>query len=116
VLGRLHLLGVVAAALFLLASIVMVLLGLDAGGFLPSIGVLVMLALTLVSQDMVIRRMIHLRREMVSVVATPLDNPLRAEFERLHGVSVDLEGAVLLIGFASLFLTLREPKMKLPSQ
>jgi hypothetical protein len=107
-LGRLHVLGIVAAALFLLASIAMMLMGLDAGGFLPSIGVLLMLALTLVSQDVVIRRMIHLRREMVSVLATPLDNPLRAEFERLHGVSVDLEGAVLLIGFASLFLTLRD--------
>src|ERR1700683_675238 len=60
-LGRLHLLGIVAAALFLLASMVMILMGADAGGFLPSIGVLLMLALTLVSQDLVIRRMIHLR-------------------------------------------------------
>jgi hypothetical protein len=45
---------------------------------------------------------------MGSVVATPASNPLRAEFDRLHGISVKLEGAVLLIGFAALFLTVRE--------
>jgi hypothetical protein len=55
----------------------------------------------------VIRRMRELRREMVSVAATPANDPRRAEFDRLHGVSVDLEGAVLLIGFVALFLTVR---------
>ena len=50
-----------------------------------------------------------LRRQMVSVVATPPDNPSHIEFDRLHGVSVDLEGAILLIGFAALFLTVRDP-------
>ena len=35
------------------------------------------------------------------------DVALRVEFDRLHGVSVKLEGATLLIGFASLFLTVR---------
>jgi hypothetical protein len=44
---------------------------------------------------------------MGSVAATPKDSPLRVEFDRLHGVSVKLEGATLLIGFASLFLTVR---------
>ena len=33
---------------------------------------------------------------------------LREEFDRLHGISVKLEGTVLLIGFAALFLTVRE--------
>jgi uncharacterized membrane protein len=111
-LGRLHLLGVVAAVLFLLASLI---LGMSSEGtaknlIVPSIGVVVMLVLTLISQDVVIRRMMDLRREMVSVVATPPDNPARVEFDRLHGVSVDFEGAVLLIGFASLFLTVRDPQ------
>jgi hypothetical protein len=52
--------------------------------------------------------MLALRTEMGSVVATPASNPLRAEFDRLHGISVKLEGSVLLIGFAALFLTVRE--------
>jgi len=113
-LGRLHLLGVVAGALFLLASLILAMSSNAAGNqssrslILPTLGVVVMLALTLISQDVVIRRMMDLQREMVSVVATPVDNPSRVEFDRLHGVSVDLEGAVLLIGFASLFLTVRK--------
>jgi hypothetical protein len=44
---------------------------------------------------------------MVSVAATPASDPRHAEFDRLHGISVDLEGAVLLIGFVALFLTVR---------
>ena len=44
---------------------------------------------------------------MVSVDATPKDNPLRVEFDRLHDWSVRLEVAVLLIGIASLFFTVR---------
>jgi hypothetical protein len=42
------------------------------------------------------------------VEATAASNPLRAEFDRLHGVSVDLEGAMLAIGLAAMWLTMRE--------
>ena len=44
---------------------------------------------------------------MVSVDATPRDNPLRVEFDSLHQWSVRIEGAVLLLGLAGLFLTVR---------
>ncbi|HXP67762.1 MAG TPA: DUF4149 domain-containing protein [Candidatus Dormibacteraeota bacterium] len=108
-LRRLHTLGVAAGIVFLLASAA---LAVSASGsrrsvLLPTIGVAIMVVLTVISQHVVIRRMMELRREMGSVVATPVDSPLRAEFDRLHGVSVKLEGATLLIGFASLFLTVR---------
>jgi uncharacterized membrane protein len=108
-LRRLHTLGVVAALVFLFVS---ALLAVSASisrkaMLLPAVGVAIMLVLTLISQHVVIRRMNVLRREMGSVVATPKDSPLRVEFDRLHGVSVKLEGATLLIGFASLFLTVR---------
>jgi hypothetical protein len=73
-----------------------------------AIGVVLMIVLTVTSQNFVMRRMLALRTEMGSVAATPASNPLRAEFDRLHGISVKLEGAVLLIGFAALFLTVRE--------
>jgi uncharacterized membrane protein len=106
-LGRLHTLGVIATVLYLLASV-----GLAEsfkGLIRPAaIGVVLMLLLTVTSQNFVMRRMIELRTEMGSVVATPASDPLRAEFDRLHGISVKLEGAVLLIGFAALFLTVRE--------
>jgi hypothetical protein len=109
-LWRLHVMGEIAAVIFLLATAG---LALSSGvaakkSLLPAAGVSLMLVLTLISQHVVIRRMIFLRREMVSVASTSGSNPLRAEFDRLHGVSVDLEGAVLLIGFASLFLTVRD--------
>ena|SRR6266849_1140993 len=108
-LRRLHTLGLVAGVAFLFAS---ALLAMSAGGsgkslLLPAIGVAIMLILTVISQHVVIRRMMNLRRQMVSVAATPSDNPLRVEFDRLHQWSVRLEGSVLLIGFASLYLTVR---------
>lgn len=108
-LRRLHTLGVVAALAFLFAS---ALLAVSASIprktlLLPAVGVAIMLVSTVISQHVVIRRMNDLRREMGSVAATPKDSPLRVEFDRLHGVSVGLEGATLLIGFASLFLTVR---------
>jgi Domain of unknown function (DUF4149) len=106
-LGRLHTLGVVAGLLYLFASIG---LAQSFKGLVrpAALGVVLMILLTVTSQNFVMRRMLSLRTEMGSVVATPSSNPLRAEFDRLHGISVKLEGAVLLIGFAALFLTVRE--------
>lgn len=108
-LRRLHTLGVIAGLLFLIASAAMALSSMGAGKrlILPVTGVVIMVILTIVSQHVVIRRMNVLRREMGSVMETPKNSPLRVEFDRLHGVSVQLEGATLLIGVASLFLTVR---------
>jgi len=108
-LRRLHTLGVVAGVTFLFASAILAMSASGAGKslLLPAVGVAVILIVTVISQHVVIRRMTNLRRQMVSVAATPPDNPLRVEFDRLHRVSVQLEGATLLIGFASLFLTVR---------
>jgi len=106
-LGRLHTLGVVAAVLYLFASVG---LAQSFRGLVrpAAIGVVLMLLLTVASQNFVTPRMRALRTEMGSVAATPSSDPLRQEFDRLHGISVKLEGAVLLIGFAALFLTVRE--------
>ena len=49
------------------------------------------------------RALAELRTEMVSVDATPKDNPLRVEFDRLHQTSVRIEVAVLVMGIAALF-------------
>jgi hypothetical protein len=105
-LGGLHYMGVIAALIYLLAS-----LALERSFKVliqpATIGVILMLGMTLISQRIVIPRMDVLRAQMGSVGATAVTNPLRAEFDRLHGVSVNLEGAVLLVGIASLFLTVR---------
>jgi uncharacterized membrane protein len=107
-LGRLHMLGVVAAVLYLFASVA---LAQSFKGFVRpgAIGVLLMLLLTITSQRFVTPKLAALRTQMGSVAATPPSDPLRVEFDRLHGISVKIEGAVLLIGFAALFLTVREP-------
>ena len=106
-LGRLHMLGVVAALLYLFASIA---LAQSFKGLVrpAAIGVMLMLVLTLTSQRLVTPKLVALRAQMGSVAATPKTDPLRVEFDRLHAISVNIEGSVLLIGFAALFLTVRE--------
>jgi hypothetical protein len=108
-LRRLHTLGVIAGLLFLLASAAIAVSSSGAGKrlVLPVAGVVIMVVLTIISQHVVIRRMNVLRAEMGSVAATSKDSPSRVEFDRLHGVSVQLEGATLLIGLVSFFLTVR---------
>ena len=102
-LGGLHLMGLIAAAIFVVASIA---LHKSLRAFIePAVlGVILMAALTIGSQSYVLPKMDVLRRQMGSVEATPASDPRRAEFDRFHSVSVDLEGAVLLIGLASLYL------------
>jgi hypothetical protein len=100
-------LGMVAAVLYVFASVA---LAQSLKGLVrpAAIGVVLMLSLTLASQRLVTPKLAALRTQMGSVAATPVDAPLRVEFNRLHKISVNLEGSVLLIGFAALFLTVRE--------
>jgi uncharacterized membrane protein len=107
-LARLHYLGMVAAVLYLVAGLA---LAQSVKAFLQPamIGVVLMLALTLVTQLRVLPRLAELRTEMVSVDSTPKDNLLRVEFDRLHKTSVRIETTVLLIGIAALFLIVRNP-------
>ncbi len=107
-LSRLHAMGLIAAIVFLVAG------GAIAGSIRvfskpAMIGVVVMVLLTAISQNTVTHRMNALRTAMGSVEKTPGDDPRRAEFDRLHSLSVGLEGAVLLIGLASLYFTVRSP-------
>jgi len=105
-LARLHYLGLIAAVLYVLTGFA---LGPSLKTFLQpaTLGVVLMFLLTMVSQTRVTPRLAELRMEMVSVDATPKDNPLHVEFDRLHKTSVRIEVVVLLIGVAALFLTVR---------
>lgn len=108
VLGRLHVLGLAAMAVYLAAAVGLWLFHSTKELTTAALAmVLVMGALTAISQGRVTRRMAALRTEMGSVDATPRDNPLRIEFDKLHRVSVQLEGAVLLIGIGALWMTVR---------
>lgn len=103
-LARLHMLGLMAGVVYLLSRVALA-KSLSALASAAALLVVAMLALTLVSQHAVSPRMAQLRIEMGSVDATPHDHPLRAEFHRLHRVSVQLEVVVLLAGLAALYLT-----------
>jgi uncharacterized membrane protein len=105
-LARLHYLGMVAAVLYLVAGFALA-PSLRTFAQPAMLGVILMFALTGVSQTRVTPRLAKLRTEMVSVDATPKDNPLRVGFDRLHQVSVRIEVVVLLIGIAAVFLTVR---------
>jgi hypothetical protein len=108
-LARLHLIGVIAAIAFLLAS-----LGLGrsprALARPAPLAVAVMLLLTLASSRIVIPRMNALRAQMGSIEATPASDSRHVEFDKLHSVSVGLEGGVLLVGLVALFLTVRKAR------
>jgi hypothetical protein len=106
-LAGLHEIGIIAAIVYLIASLG-VAMSIEALGRPAALGVILMLLLTLISQRMVIPRMESLRQQMDSVDSTPPTDPRRVEFDRLHGMSVDLEAGVLLIGFVALFLSVRE--------
>jgi len=70
--------------------------------------VVLMIALTAISQYTVSAKMAVLRMQMGSIQATGADSPLFAEFGRLHTISVSLESGVLLAGIAAMYLMVRE--------
>jgi uncharacterized membrane protein len=106
-LDRLHSMGVIEAAIYLVAALAMA-RSLKALARPRAIDVILMLLLTLCSAYVVIPRMDTIRLKMPSLDAAPAGDPQRAEFDRLHRISVGIEGTVLLIGIAALFLTVRE--------
>jgi uncharacterized membrane protein len=106
-LGRMHLLGVVCGIVILVARLVRTrsFVSLAAPAALC---VVLMILLTVVSQQAVSPKMAALRTQMGSIQATRADNPLRLEFDRLHQRSVMLESGVLLAGFGAFCLMVRE--------
>jgi len=106
-LGRMHLLGVICG----IAILLMRLLRTKTFASLASpaaLCVFLMIVLTVVSQQAVSPKMAALRTQMGSIQATAGDNPLLAEFGRLHQISVSLESGVLLAGLAGMYLMVRE--------
>ena len=111
-LALLHAMAMVAGAVFLIASLAS---NHAAGGrFRPAapahLLVVVMLALTLVSQFGIIPRMDRLRSLAGGeMAAMPRENPIRLQFDNLHRWSTRLEGGILVLGLAVLYLTARTP-------
>ena len=106
-LTRMHWLGVVCGLLILLFRFMRV-RSFTSLRSPATLFIMLMMLLTLVSQLTVSPKMAKLRVQMGSIQATAADSPLLAEFSRLHRVSVGLESAVVLTGFAVLYLFIRE--------
>jgi uncharacterized membrane protein len=106
-LTRLHFAGIFLGVVFLAARLART---HDFGSFTSAAAlcVLLMVLLTAVSQFTVSSRMEALKQELGSVQNTPETDPRRVEFNRLHHRSVAFEGAVLLLGFAGMYLLVRE--------
>jgi len=108
-LVALHWIGLSGGGLFLLCSVME---NLITGGKLrllrPShILVVVMLALTTISQFSTIPRMDALRATAGEISTLPADSPIRRQFDALHSTSTHIEEAVLLLGIILLYLTSR---------
>jgi len=108
-LGRLHLMGLVAGVIYLLVTAIWARSAATLLRPAPLL-VLVMVALTFISQFWVSGTMDALRAQMGSVSATLAPNQLRISFDRLHRISVNLELAVLTAGLLALFFTSRIPR------
>jgi uncharacterized membrane protein len=110
-LARLHFAGIFLGLLFLVARLLRT---RDFASFTTAAAlcVVLMVILTAASQFTVSNRMERLKKQMVSVQNTPETDPQRVEFNRLHHLSVTYEGAVLLLGFAGMYLLVREVAAK----
>lgn len=106
-LTRMHIGGIICGVLFLLARLART-RSFASFASPAALCVLAMIAATLISQITVSAKMAALRMQMGSIQGTAADNPLLAEFSRLHRVSVSLESVVLVAGIAAMFLMVRE--------
>jgi uncharacterized membrane protein len=106
-LGRMHIAGMACGVVFLLARLART--RTFASFATPAaLCVVLMIALTAISQYTVSAKMAALRVQMGSIQAMAAENPLLVEFSRLHRISVSLESGVLLAGFAAIYLMVRE--------
>ncbi|MFB3915898.1 MAG: DUF4149 domain-containing protein [Terriglobales bacterium] len=109
-LGRLHWIGIASGLVYLGTS--MAYAYAKTGGMQPlaarHVLIVLMIALTLTSQLAISGKMLALRQDMKVIDNVPQDDPRRVEFNRLHHWSTRLEGAVLLMGLAAIYLTARK--------
>jgi hypothetical protein len=106
-LTRMHLGGIALGVAFLLVRLIRT--RSFAGLVTPAaVCVVLMIALTVISQYTVSAKMAVLRVQMGSIQATAAESPLLTAFSRLHSISVSLESGVLLAGITAIYLMVRE--------
>jgi len=105
----LHWMGMAAGGLFLASSLLENRLARGRWAILRAthLFIVIMLALTAISQFKIIPRMDQLRLAAGEIASLPASDGLRMQFESLHAWSTRLEGAVLVLGLFVLYLTVR---------
>ena len=119
-LGRLHQIGLITSAIFLLATAAQIYIRrrdkhLVRSYSLSLVFLVPMVLCTLYSSSVVIPRMERDRQTAMQTVpeidSLPSTNPIRMDFDRLHQQSTWLEEAVLLFGLGIIALLGREPHL-----
>ncbi len=107
-LTRLHWIGIVSGAVFLVSSVVYA--RFSTGDWRPwacaNVLVALMLALTCASQFGLTPRLAAIRAEQPVMDSAPAE--VRARFSALHQWSTRIEGGVLVMGLAAVYLISRE--------
>jgi hypothetical protein len=105
----LHWMGIVAGLVFLVCSMIdnRLMVGRPRVFALSHIFIVVMLALTAISQFWIIPRMDVLRITVGEISALSAGNPIRAQFDSLHAWSTRIEMAVLVLGLIVLYSVTR---------
>ena len=106
-LAKMHVIGMVCGVLILLLRLART---KSATSLVAPAGlcIVLMITLTAISQLTVTPKMAALRAQMGSIQATAANNPLLAEFGKLHQISVSLESGVLVAGIACTYFMVKE--------
>lgn len=106
-LGKLHWIAIVSGFIFLVSSMFYSRMTDGTAHVFAVRHVLafLMLGLTLLSQFWIIPRMDMLRAAVSDFATMAIDDPVRAQFDALHVWSTRVEGAVLLLGLVTIYLT-----------
>ena len=111
-LDLLHWMGIISGIVFLTASMAYCRMTVGRARPLALRHVLILLALmvTMISQFAISPKMHALREQAGIIDNLAMNDPVRAEFDRLHVWSEDFESAVLLLGLIAIFRTAQELK------
>ena len=108
-LGILHMMGIACGIIFAVTSMIdsRVVNGIAQPFAARNLIIYLMIILTLVGMFGVAARMQALKDQMGIIDNVPHDDARRVEFNRLHEWSTRIEGTVLILGLALLYLTAR---------